>query len=68
MKIKIRIAIAVSSTGEWRASGDSGWNDREALIDSRDMLSGLVENQFFIESEIDVPEVQTLKIDAAKVD
>lgn len=53
MKLKVKIAVAANSDGEWHAYGyrstDDGWDD---MMDSFDMLTG--EQRFWVEAEIEV--------------
>lgn len=64
MKKKVRIAVAIDHTGAWSCSGWGG-GGRDAK--ESDMMSFAIEtlengeNQYFIEAELDVPEVKTIE-------
>lgn len=68
-KVKIRVAVAVDPKGAWNASG---WGDAGERIDqrqSRDHDSmGLAcetlesgEARYWLEAEVDIPEVKTIQ-------
>lgn len=64
MKKTVRIAVAIDSTGAWNSCG-FGKMDEE--INGIDMMSFAIEplenvaNQYFIEAEIDMPEIKTIE-------
>lgn len=60
MKVKVRIAVAVDSSGEWTSSG---WNGCDAE-DAKALASDAVGDPYaiyWIEAELDAPEVATVQ-------
>lgn len=55
MKLKIKVAVAANADGKWHAYGfptQESWQD---AMDSFETLDG--EHRFWIEAEVDVPDV-----------
>ena len=70
--VKVRIAVAVDSQGNWAASGWSGKGDPGAASDymadiARDGV-GEGEALYWVEAEIPMPEVQTIQGDVFEND
>lgn len=64
MKKKVRIAVAIDHTGAWSCSG---WGGAGRDIKDSEMMSFAIEtlengeSQYFIEAELDVPEIKTIQ-------
>lgn len=62
-KQKIRIAVAIDPTGAWACAG---WGRDGKVIKDNEMMSFAIEsletgeNQYFIEAELDIPEVKII--------
>lgn len=62
MKIKVRVAVAANSDGQWQAYGfqDAEWDE---AMDAFDTLPG--EQRFWIEAEIEVADAPAVVVGAA---
>jgi len=64
MKKKVRIAVAIDLEGNWASCGFGGQDrdvtDSEIMSLAIDQL-GNGENQYFIEVELDIPEIKTIE-------
>jgi len=54
MKIKIRVAVAANSNGEWNAYGYPTKMNWETIMDAFERLDN--EQRFWVEAEIEVPD------------
>lgn len=67
MKVKIRIAVAIDSNGDWNCSGykkPDGKSQEKHDNDMMDFASEMVndgERRYWIEAEIDTPENTTIQ-------
>lgn len=65
MKIKVRIAVAANSAGQWNAYGYPQESDWDATMDGFERMDN--EQRFWVEAEIDVPdEIPTVKATAVE--
>lgn len=60
MKAKIRIALAIDPNGTWNASGWSDETDECKMGNAVDCI-GQNEARYWIECEVDIPEVKTIQ-------
>lgn len=59
--VRVRVAVAVCSTGEWFASGYSGWNDVEAMADAERDVRRLDVRTHWLEADLPIPEPQVIE-------
>lgn len=61
MKVKVRIAVAVDSDGDWNACGWSDAPDDSTTMGIACETLGDGERRYWIEAELDAPEVATVQ-------
>lgn len=71
-KVKVKVAVAVDSTGDWVASG---WKHPEPSIAKIlyhtgiiDSLNGVEETFYWLEAELDIPETSTIVPEVTKAE
>jgi len=70
MKVKVRIAVAVDTDGDYKAVGSSGIRDWLAMEQASSINPNILTNalaKYWIEAELDVPEVKTVQGDVVRV-
>lgn len=65
MKVKVRIAVAINTKGDWYAVGSSRGkddDDMEIALDSLDCLASPHDHRgYFVEAELEVPVTETVQ-------
>lgn len=66
-KVKVRVAVAVGDDGNWAAEGCSttaDWKVMEMAVNGVDS----VHKRYWLEAELEVPEVATVQADVVEVE
>lgn len=64
-KVKVRVAVAVDPTGNWNASGCKALPNEETMqLAVEPLWDG--EARYWLEAELDIPEVKTLTANVTK--
>jgi hypothetical protein len=58
--VKVRIAVAVDSDGDWNAFGRSGVSDLHLVGVVKSSVASVTEAHYFVEAELAIPDVHLL--------
>lgn len=59
MKVKVRIAVAVDSSGNWSGAGWNDATDKEMQDGAKEFVEE-GERMYWLVAELDTPEIQTI--------
>lgn len=68
--VTVRIAVAISPDGSWRAYGNSTWDDENTMDRASEFLDGnaaIAAGEHWVEAQIPLPKPQSIETIKGKV-